>query len=131
VVKYIGDVNAIIAGVLGGDVDVVPMGSRINSDQVRTIRESWGIEGGFANVVPFRFRAVWLQFRDPTAPWVRNVRIRRALVHALDRQQMSDALQNGTAPVADAFIPPQDPAFKVLEVQGFPVYPFDLGPVTK
>jgi peptide/nickel transport system substrate-binding protein len=48
------------------------------------------------------------------------------MVHSTNRQEMSEALQAGTAPVADVFVPPESSAYQVLEAQGFNRYPFDL-----
>jgi peptide/nickel transport system substrate-binding protein len=125
-IKYVGDVNAIVAGMLGGDLDIVPMGARFDSGQVVAVRDAWGPDGGMATVVPFGIRTVWLQFRDPNAPWARDVRVRRALAHATDRQGMSDALQYGLTPPADTFVMPEDPAFRLAESQGLARYPYDL-----
>ncbi|MPZ13562.1 MAG: hypothetical protein GEU73_03925 [Chloroflexi bacterium] len=126
VISYVGDVNAIVAGVLAGDVDAVPMGSRLDVDQVVAIRDTWGSEGGTAIVVPFGIRSIWLQFRDATAPWARDVRVRRAMVHATDRQSMSDALQYGLAPVAETFVLPDTCAQRPVEGQPCARYPFDV-----
>jgi len=124
-IRYVGDVNALVAGMLAGDLDVIPMGSRFDTDQLVAIRTAWGPDAGTALLVPFGIRSVWLQFRDAGAPWARDVRVRRAMAHATDRQGMSDALQHGLAPPADTFILPDDTAFRELEQRGLARYPFD------
>jgi peptide/nickel transport system substrate-binding protein len=125
IVRYVGDVNAIIAGVLSRDLDIVPMGARLDAGQIVAVREGWGPDGGTAFVNPFGIRTIWMQMRDPTAPWTRDVRIRRAMSHATDRQGMSDALQYGLTPPADTFISTEESAFRVLDSQGFNRYPYD------
>lgn len=125
IVSYVGDVNAIIAGVLSGDLDLVPKGARFDAGQLIIIRNAWGPEGGLALPDPTSARTVFLQFRDPTAPWARDVRVRRAMAHAADRQGMSDALQYGLALPADTFVRPEESAYRVLEGRGFARYPFD------
>src|SRR5207244_7983774 len=120
---YVGDVNAIIAGLLAGEYDVIPYGGLLDAGQVATIRQTWA-EG---NTVTMEkgVRAIWLQFRDPSAPWVGDLRVRQAMVHALDKQALSDALQAGIAGPVDLVLPPTDPAFRLAEQNGVARYPFD------
>lgn len=123
--NYVGDVNAIVAAVLGGEQDMVPMGARFDATQLVAVQSGWGPDGGQAFLVPFGIRTIWLQFRDPLAPWVRDVQVRRALVHATDRQGMSDALQHGLTTPADTFVMVTDSVFPLLERRGLRRYPFD------
>lgn len=125
-INYVGDVNALVAGVLAGDLDVVPKGSRFDAGQLMVIRNAWGPEGGLAELDPTNARTVHLQFRDPAAPWTRDVRVRRALSHASDRQGMSEALQHGLAVPAYTFVRPDDPLSQALEERGYLRYPFDV-----
>jgi peptide/nickel transport system substrate-binding protein len=124
-VNYVGDVNAIVASILGGEQDMVPMGARFDATQLIAVQHGWGPDSGSAILVPFGIRTIWLQFRDPTAPWARDVRVRRALVHATDRQGMSEALQYGMTTPADTFIMITDGAYPVLERRSFARYPYD------
>ena len=125
---YVGDVNTIVAGILSGDLDVVAMGARMDVDQMMAIKNIWAASGDGGTVLPIAFgnRAIWLQLRDPTAPWAKDVRVRRAMSHSTDRQAMSEALQNGLAPPTLTFIPQEDSGFKVLEsTGGYAQYPYD------
>ncbi|HZT06896.1 MAG TPA: ABC transporter substrate-binding protein, partial [Chloroflexota bacterium] len=123
---YVGDVNAIVAGVLSGDLDMVPMGARFDATQLMAVENGWGQEGGTTLLVPFGIRSIYLQFRDPSAPWARDVRVRRALVHATDRRGMSDALQYGLTKAADTFVLEEDPVFAQIDRGGLARYPYDL-----
>jgi peptide/nickel transport system substrate-binding protein len=126
-VTYVGDVNAIVAGVLSGDLDTVIMGARLDASQLVAVQDGWKGTGnaGTTLLVPFGVRTVWLQFRDASAPWARDLHVRQALAHSIDRQGMSDALQNGLTPPADTFVPTADLAFQQLDKRGFTKYPFD------
>lgn len=126
ILHYVGDVNSIIAGLLSGDYDVAPYGALLDADQVATLRSAWGTDRGSVVIMEKGVRAIWLQYRDPTAPWVRDARVRQALVHALDRPTLSAALQSSLASPVDIVLPPSDGAYRVLEQQGFPRYPHDL-----
>jgi peptide/nickel transport system substrate-binding protein len=66
-----------------------------------------------------------LQFRDPDAPWVRDVRVRQALQHILDRQALADTFSPDGGP-ADIFAPKGDPVYQLAEQRGFPKYPYDI-----
>jgi peptide/nickel transport system substrate-binding protein len=66
-----------------------------------------------------------LQYRDPTAPWVSDVRVRQAMLHLLDRQGLVDAVMSGLSPVANTALLPNDPAYARLEARGLPKFPLD------
>src|SRR5206468_1190126 len=46
---------------------------------------------------------------------VTDLRFRRALLHAIDRQEMADTLQGGLAPVANTFMAPNQPDYAGIE----------------
>jgi peptide/nickel transport system substrate-binding protein len=70
--------------------------------------------------------SIRVQFRYPSAPWAQDVRVRRAMAHATDRQALVDALLYGTTTVADVFVAPDDPVYRLTQGQGFPTYPYDV-----
>jgi peptide/nickel transport system substrate-binding protein len=69
-----------------------------------------------------------MQFQFREVPnWQRavtDVRIRRALVHALDRQALADTLTHGLGPPLHAFINPADPFFPDVD-RAITKYPYD------
>jgi peptide/nickel transport system substrate-binding protein len=126
VIKYIGDVNALIANVLSGDVDVVPLGAQLDVPQMVTVRQAWeGTDGGLTMPIAKGVRTIYLQLREP-APWVQDVRIRQALLHSLDRQEIVDTLLSGVTDVARYFLAPGETAYRLAEQRGVPRYDFDL-----
>jgi ABC-type transport system substrate-binding protein len=91
------------------------------------IRDTWDpIAGGQAIPIIQGQRQLVPQFRDPTAPWARDVRVREAMAYMLDRQAMADILQQGFTVPADAFITPKDQTWPLLEQRGFKRRPHDL-----
>src|SRR5205085_11256093 len=87
IIQYFGNPNAAVAGLLSGSVDMSPIGSSYNLEQLVTVRGAWDpVQGGTTLPVPRGVRNLKLQFRDPTAPWVSDVSIRRAIAYATDRQ---------------------------------------------
>ncbi len=119
VVRTIENTASLQANLLSGDVDMTPgEGIGLTLDQVLTMRKQQ----------PDRFDYV---FRDSTAylhldtqlnsPLLADVRVRRALLMALDRKTMSDKLVDGLWTQADAWIAPQDPVY----AKGLPHYGYD------
>jgi len=119
VVRTIENTASLQANLLSGDVDMTPgEGIGLTLDQVVTMRKQ----------APDRFNYV---FRDSTAylhldtqldnPILADIRVRRALLMALDRKTMSDKLVDGLWTPADAWIAPQDPVY----AKGLPHYGYD------
>lgn len=126
VVQFLGDGNALVASLLSGDVDMTPMGSLKLSNLV-TVKNAWEPTGlGTALPVFSGTRSVRFQFRDPSLPWAQDVRVRAAMLHALDRQGIAEALQFGLTSPADTLMPVEDPAYRLLEQRGLTRYPYDL-----
>ena len=83
-----------------------------------TLKEQWSNGDILTSMTSFRVGAT--QFRDPSLPWVRDLRVRQAIMHMSDRQALVDSLTYGLSLVADTAIAPDDPAFRLL-------YPVDCG----
>src|SRR5439155_15055585 len=81
--KSIGDANVVVANLLAGAVDVVTMGYSIKPEQVVQLRDSWVAQGkGDAYAVPNNGRDIFLQYRDPEAPWAKDLRFREAMEYS-------------------------------------------------
>ena len=125
VIFYKGDANAMVAGVLAGEIDVIPNGGSIDVPQMAAVRERWGTEGGLTLANPKGVRTLYLQMRDPANPWARDLRIRQALLHALDREGIIEALVFGLVGRGDFYLTPEDPAYALAEQRRLPRYPYD------
>lgn len=126
IIRYFGDVNTMIAALLAGEVDVLPAGAQLDPGQLTVIRDAWqSDQKGTVMPMPKGSRNIFIQFRDPTAPWVRDVRVRQALAHAIDRQLIVDTLQYGLTVPAYTSITPELEAFRLLEQRGLPRYSYD------
>jgi peptide/nickel transport system substrate-binding protein len=125
-IRYFGDVNTMIAALLAGDLDVLPTGAQLDAGQLTVIREAWQADAkGTVLPMPKGTRNVFLQLRDSTLPWARDLRVRQALAHAIDRQLIVDTLQYGITTAAYTSITPELEAFKLLEQRGLPRYEYD------
>ena len=120
--KFIPDANTIIANLLSGQLDLILDPRSLNADQALQIRDQWTTGGiTFSRSSPV---LMYPQFLNPTPPQMTDVRFRRALLQAINRQEMNDAapVQIG---IAHTYIGPDWREFSEID----PVtmkYPFDL-----
>lgn len=110
VMRFIPDESTAYANLLAGAVD----GEFRSLDfaKVMSVKEEWERAGRkpLVLVQPTYYRMSQVQYR-PEYARVRetaDLRVRRALLHATDRQAIVDAVYHGQAPVAETFIPPDD-----------------------
>jgi peptide/nickel transport system substrate-binding protein len=64
---------------------------------------------------PTHWRMIAVQFRDPRPREMLDVRVRRGLLHALDRQAVVDTLMGGQSPVSHSFVTPDDPRWEWVD----------------
>ncbi|HZT05593.1 MAG TPA: peptide ABC transporter substrate-binding protein [Chloroflexota bacterium] len=120
-VKFLWDTNVIVANVLSGAVDLT-LGEGLSVEQAIMAREQW--HEGHVEVPLETMTGLWPQFINPDPPVVADVRFRRALLHALDRQQIVDVFLGGLVPVADSFISPKAPDYSQIQ-PSVVQYPYD------
>jgi peptide/nickel transport system substrate-binding protein len=112
VVKFIPDPSALVANILAGEVELT-LGRSLVVDLAVQVRDQWPdghVEIGFRN-----FAAAAPQLITPTPPIIGDVRFRKALLYATDRQQMADSLQAGLVPVAHSYLAPNQPQYREIE----------------
>jgi peptide/nickel transport system substrate-binding protein len=111
-VKFLPDPNALIANVLAGEVDVF-LGRGLNFERAMVVRDQW--RDGTLEVRLSGLIVIYAQFLQANPAVVTDVQFRRALLHAIDRQQLVDALLPGQGSVSHVFLGPFEPAFKDVE----------------
>lgn len=125
VFRYFGDVNALVAAQLAMDIDMAAMGS-FKMEQMLAVKNAWEPRGdGTVIGVLSGTRNLRIQHRDPAAPW-KDLRVRQALVHMIDRKTLAETLSYGLVSPADTLVAPSDPVYRLLEQRGLARYPFDL-----
>jgi len=111
-VRFIPNSNALVANLLAGEVELT-LGRNLSLKQAVQIREQWreGQMGvGFKNWI-----ALYPQLLNPNPAIMTNLLFRRALLHALDRQQLVETLQEGLVPIAHTLLSPTDPMYREVE----------------
>ncbi len=122
-VRFITDDNTLIANILSGTVDMT-LGRSISVEQALQVRDQWR-----DGVAEFKSLDIWIviypQFLNPSPAVVVNPQFRKALVHAIDRQELVDSIQHGLVPIADAVVSPNLDAYRDVQ-SSVPRYDFDL-----
>jgi peptide/nickel transport system substrate-binding protein len=111
-VKFIIDTNTMVANLIAGALNMT-LGRGLNAEQVLVVRDQWKegvIHAGLDNTT-----SLHSQLLNPDPPILMDVRFRRALLHALDRQAIVDTFLGGLVPVAHSIITPDEPEYRDIE----------------
>lgn len=108
-VRFVPSPDTAVANMLAGAIDGA-IGDTIPFRQALLVKNEWEKAGKKPVwVAPLKyFQFVSAQFRNPQPAEISDVRLRRALLHAIDRDGLVDVLFAGLMPVADAFVPATD-----------------------
>ena len=112
-VKFLQDPNVLIANVLSGEVEL-SLGRGLSLEQAIEVDERWD---GRMDGHPSNWVAHYPQFLTPNPAAIKDVNFRRALIHSMDRKQISDRLQGGRAPIAHAILEPANSDYAAVESQ--------------
>jgi ABC-type transport system substrate-binding protein len=112
-VRFIPDLNTLLANILAGSVEMTLAGAQPSIDQAIQARDQW--RDGRVEINVTGWIVAFPQLLTPNPALVGDARFRAALLSGLDRQQMADGIQAGLAPVAHTNIGPNEPEFKDIE----------------
>jgi peptide/nickel transport system substrate-binding protein len=120
-VRFFADDNTLLANILAGAIDLTPQSS-VSMDLGATVRDQW--RGGRFEPYVIGAFSMYPQLNHPSPVALRDPRFRRALMMAIDRQQMVDEFTHGTSTVAHSLIPTDDPAYPAIK-DSIVTYPYD------
>jgi len=121
-IRFILDSNTLVANVLAGEIDLT-LGRGISIEQALQVRDQW--RGGKVDSGTLRSALnIWPQLLNPSPAIVSDVRFRRAMFRAIDRQAMVDNLQGGLTQVVESWLRPSEPEYRDLE-RNIVRYPYD------
>ena len=123
-VVFVADSNTVMARILAGAVDVFTTGT---TELALTLKERWQADnGGNVYIMSQRVNRLSFQFRDVPGHQraVLDVRVRQALMHAIDRAALAEAIEGSLGQVADTAYPPGSRLNPRME-QVIARYPFD------
>jgi len=110
--KLFPDVVALTTSIMAAAVDL-SLGRGFDYDQAVVVEQQWR-DGRVVS----RFsgsQVVFVQFLGTNPPIVGDVQFRRALLQAIDRQQMVDQFLGGRGLVSHTFLGPQEPEYPWIE----------------
>lgn len=125
-VVFVADANTVVARMLAGGVDVFPTAT---TALALTLKERWQADnGGNLYVMSQRVNRLAFQFRDVPGLQraVLDLRVRQALMHAIDRVALAEAMEGSLGMAADTAYPPGSRLNLRME-QVIARYPFDTG----
>src|SRR5581483_3281848 len=120
-VKFVADPTTIVAKLLSGDVELT-LGKTLSVEEALDVRGQW--HEGHVDMAPANAISIYPQFMNASPAVVTDVRFRRALLRAIDRQQLMETLLGGISSVAESFLFPDQPQYAEIEAR-LPRYPYD------
>lgn len=110
--RVISDANVLLTNVLTNDVHYTGR-SGLTIDGALVAKEQWESQGqGKVHVTPINWRWVNLSGLNP---WFDDRRVRRAMLHAIDREEMVRTLSQGVEQVIHVPLSPFRPQFSRLD----------------
>jgi peptide/nickel transport system substrate-binding protein len=119
VFKTIDNTAALMANLQSGDVDMTPgEGMGVTFDQVLALQKQEPDRFNYIFKPTLAYDHIDLQLDNPI---LADVRVRRALLLAIDRKTMTDKLFDGKLPLADSWVSPLESTY----AKDVPHYPYD------
>jgi peptide/nickel transport system substrate-binding protein len=122
VFRIIQDLKVLQTNVMAGAVDVVTPGASFKPEHIFELQRGWE---GDAYAIPIHGRTVFLQWREPTAPWTQDRRFRQAMLHSLDRADWIESLQYGLTEIVHYYAAATDPLNQLADQRGIVKYAYD------
>ena len=126
VVRFIADENTVLTNLLAGEVQFAT-DRTVRFEQAQTLKREWAAtNGGTPILTPAQPRYLAVQYRpefaNPRA--LLDIRARRALAHAVDREALNLGLFDGEGAPTETMITPFFQAYQDVD-RAITKYPFD------
>jgi peptide/nickel transport system substrate-binding protein len=125
-IRFISDHTALLANLLSGEVDLVSSPG-VRASEAVVARDQWVSKGeGYLKTWATRLSFLEFQYREVPGRTsaLSDIRVRQALMQAIDRQAIVDTVDEGIGSTADAFVIPSDVLFPEIN-RGIRHYPLD------
>jgi peptide/nickel transport system substrate-binding protein len=126
-VLFLNDPNTIVATYLAGEADVSAENA-LRIEQGVVLRQDWEARGaGIVQFFPSAGRRLDIQFNPERlkTPALLDLRVRRALAHAIDKEALNQGLLEGLGQPSDTWVQPDDEFFPEVQ-RAVTKYPHDL-----
>ncbi len=112
-IKFVLDLNTLVANIAAGSIDLT-VGRGLSLEQALDIRGMW--QTGRMDIPARSVIVIYPQLINPTQPAeIVDVRFRRAVLQAIDRQALVDTLMRGQSSIAHIFLNPNEPEYREIE----------------
>jgi peptide/nickel transport system substrate-binding protein len=112
-IRFIPDPNAIVANLLAEAADLTLGRSLLTVEQAQEVLNQWRDARLATSYVSWA--VVHAQFINTNPPIVADVRFRKALIQAIDRQQMMETFMGGQSSVTHTFVGPDSAEYREVE----------------
>jgi peptide/nickel transport system substrate-binding protein len=125
-VRFMADDNAAMAALLAGDVDFL-LPRRAVPGVVQTIRQRWadGNDGTLSLLPGYSWCFLAPQFNGPQPDDLIDPRVRQALLCALDRGAIAEAVTGDRSLISNGWLPATDPRYALIAGDATR-YPYDV-----
>lgn len=124
---FMSDANIVLASLLS-EAAHIAVDNSLKYEQAAILQREWAPRnGGVVLLSPSQWRSTEVQLRPElaTPSTILDVRVRRALLHAMDRDLLNQTLLGGQGMVADTPISPLVAYYPAIE-RAITTYPYDL-----
>jgi peptide/nickel transport system substrate-binding protein len=113
--RLIGDQNTVLTNLLAGEVQLAIRS--IQFEQGVVLRQRWSAKQGTVLFIPTGTNPTAVQFRPEFQQIAEllDVRVRRALAHAIDREALNEGIFDGQGLMSDTYVTPQVPYYAELD----------------
>jgi peptide/nickel transport system substrate-binding protein len=125
--QFISDPNTVLANLLASSIHFAGTGA-IYFQQATVMKREWGpTNAGKILVAPGGWRYVHVQLRPELADprGLLDVRVRKALLHSVDKQALNEGLFEGQGIMGDTIVAPNVDYFPEVD-RAITKYPYDL-----
>jgi peptide/nickel transport system substrate-binding protein len=126
IARIFSDENTVLSTILAENIQVTT-GITLRFEHAQVLLAQWA-DGKRGNVVfsPARLVGNIVQFRPEflRTPALMDVRVRKAMVHSIDRQAMNDAIFEGKSINPDTYVTPGTPHYPAVD-RAIAKYPYD------
>lgn len=126
VVRFIADENVVFTNILSGNVHYT-LQQALRFEQAALLRQQWAVNGqGVVLHIPTSTSTAAVQLRPDylQTPALSDLRVRRAIAHAIDRAGLLDGLFDGQGPIVATFVGQDEPFYPVVD-RVVAKYPYD------
>ncbi len=127
VVRFASDENTALANLLSDNVQIA-IDRSLRFEQGALLKQDWVRSGkGVVILTPIQSRFIHIQLRPEYARplALRDVRVRRALAHGVDKDALNEGLFGGEGVMSSTFAAPFLPYFAEID-QALVKYPYDV-----